>query len=167
MIIERHEYENPDPGLFIGVIVDVVELYDVPTRFGPRNKVRIVWILDKCDSQGKPYRVTLQANATLNEKSKLFDAISHILGAPPGARFDCESLIGRANQLFVERADVNGKDYANVMAIMPVPAGAAVPQIPARFVRSKDKSTTAPRMGVQTPPRAASPESVTSNVNFD
>lgn len=145
MILEQGKYEQPDSGVFIGIIADVVELYGVKTKFGEKNKVRIVWILDKNDSQGKPYRVVFQKNAVMHEKSDLFKAVRAILGDNPPVTFDTESLIGRANQLFImkEKDPSTGKEFANVKGINALPAGAAVPKVPADFVRAKDKKPAA------------------------
>jgi hypothetical protein len=147
MIIEKNgTYENPKSGAYIGVVADVAELLNVPGRFGPKNKIRIIWVLDTKDSQGKPYRVMEQINASINEKSRLYEIAKGILGAPPNAKsFDTESLMGKANQLFivVERGE-DGRDYAHVKGILPLPAGAVIPAIPADFVRSKDKKPFIP-----------------------
>jgi hypothetical protein len=147
MILEKNgNFENPKSGAFIGVVVDVAELYNVPGKFGPKNKVRIIWILDAQDSQGKPFRVMEQVNASINEKARLYEIAKGVLGAPPAAKsFDTESLLGKANQLFivVEKGE-DGKEYAHVKGILPLPAGAVVPTVPADFVRSKDKKPFVP-----------------------
>lgn len=146
MILEKGgNYENPKSGAFIGIIADVVELYNVQGKFGPRNKVRIIWILDGKDSQGKPYRVMEQVNASMNEKARLYEIVKGVFGAPPSVKFDTESLMGRANQLFivVEKGE-DGKEYAHVKGILPLPTGAVVPAIPADFKRSKDKQPFVP-----------------------
>jgi hypothetical protein len=147
MIIEKNgSYENPKSGAYVGVVVDIAELYNVPGKFGPRNKVRIIWILDQKDSQGKPYRVMEQVNASINEKARLYEIAKGVLGAPPNAKtFDTESLLGRANQLFVvvEKGE-DGKEYAHVKGILPLPQGAVVPTVPTDFVRAKDKQPYTP-----------------------
>lgn len=150
MIIEKGgNYENPKSGAYIGIVADVAELYNVPGKFGPRNKVRIIWILDQKDSTGKPYRVMEQVNASINEKARLYEIAKGVLGAPPTAgKFDTESLLGKANQLFVvvEKGD-DGKEYAHVKGILPLPAGATVPAVPTDFVRAKDKKPFVPGQG--------------------
>jgi hypothetical protein len=151
MIIEKNSgnFENPKSGAYVGIVADVAELLNVPTRFGPKNKVRIIWILDQKDSTGKPYRVMEQVNASINEKARLYEIAKGVLGTPPNAKsFDTESLMGRSNQLFivVERGE-DGKDYAHVKGILPLPQGAAVPVVPAEFVRSKDKKPFTPGTG--------------------
>jgi hypothetical protein len=154
MIIEKNSgvFENPKSGAYIGTVIDVAELLNVPGRFGPKNKVRIIWVLDAKDSQGKPYRVMEQLNASINEKARLYEVAKGVLGVPPSAKsFDTESLMGRSNQLFivVERGE-DGRDYAHVKGILPLPAGTAVPTAPADFVRAKDKKPFTPAGNGQT-----------------
>lgn len=152
MILEQGKYEQPDSGIFIGVVADVVELYGVKTKFGEKNKIRIVWILDKNDKQGKPYRVVFQKNASMHEKSDLYKAVRAILGENPPVKFDTETLIGRANQLFImKESDPSGKEFANVKGINALPAGTAIPKIPADFVRAKDKQAFVPGQPLNTP----------------
>ena len=145
-------YEKPDSGSFVGVIADVVDLGPVGTKFGIKNKVRIVWVLGKPDgtgyandSEGNPYRVMSSVNATLNEKSDLFKLVRSILGAAPPVPYDVEQLIGKSNMLFiVKEEDANKKDtwYANVKGIVALPANIPALAIPPAFVRSKDKAKT-------------------------
>ena len=174
MIIEKGgNFENPKSGAYVGIVADVAELYNVPGKFGARNKVRVIWILDQKDSQGKPYRVMEQVNASINEKARLYEIAKGILGAPPNAKtFDTESLLGRANQLFivVEKGE-DGKEYAHVKGILPLPQGAAVPTVPTDFVRAKDKQPYTPPGNPAPAPAAATAPAVpapapASNVTF-
>lgn len=148
MILEQGgNFEKPATGEYIGVIADVVELYNVQTKFNKVvNMVRVVWILDKLDKEGNPLRAIRQVNASMNEKSHLFDISRSVLGQPPALRFNTEELIGRANKLFIQK-ETNpntGKVFSNVKAIMPLPYGAAVPRIPQNFVRAKDQKPFIP-----------------------
>lgn len=174
MIIDKPQYENPMSGAYNGIVVDVSEMYNVPGKFGARNKVRIIWVLDKADSKGKPYRVMEQVNATINEKGRLYEIAKGVLGAPPPVRFDTESLIGRSNQLFiVVETGTDGKQYAHVKGILPLPPGVTPPAIPADFVRAKDRTQqgTAAAVGntqsvPQTAAQAAPAPAPASNVTF-
>ena len=144
-------YEKPDSGSFVGVIADVVDLGLIPTKFGIKAKVRIVWVLGKADgsgyandTEGNPFRVMSSVNATLNEKSDLFKLVRSILGAAPPVPYDVEQLIGKSNMLFVVREidEATKKEYANVKGIVALPANIPALAIPATFVRSKDKQKT-------------------------
>ncbi len=145
MQLDQGNFEKPDSGEYVGVIADVVELFGVQTTYGIKNKIRIIWILDKNDSTGKPFRVMRQVNAVLAERSDLYKVAASILGqAPPARGFDTESLLGRANRLFILKEKTGDKEYANVKGIMPLPSGVAVPKVPADFVRAKDRKPFAP-----------------------
>ena len=135
-------FEKPESGMFLGTIIDVVDLGKVATQFGLKAKVRIVWVLDKNDSEGNPFRVIYQATASVNERAKLFEMVKSILGVAPSVPFDAEVLIGRSNQLYIVRETnaVTKKDFASVKVVLPLPAGATPPRAPQGFVRSKDRA---------------------------
>jgi hypothetical protein len=142
-------YEQPDSGIFIGTVADVVELYGIQTKFGPKNKVRIVWILDKNNSQGKPYHAVLQKNATMHENGALFKAVRAILGANPPITQNTEQLaaliLGKSSQLFImKEKNEQGKEFSNIKGINALPAGVVPPVVPADFVRAKDKKPFVP-----------------------
>ena len=114
-----------------------------------------------------------QVNASINEKARLYEIAKGVLGAPPNAKtFDTESLLGRANQLFVvvEKGE-DGKEYAHVKGILPLPQGAVVPTVPTDFVRAKDKQPYTPPGNPAPAPATATAQAVaapalTSNITF-
>ena len=135
-------FHNPDTGTFLGTIIDVVDLGKVHTQFGDKNKIRIIWVLDKMDPDGSPFRVMRQVTASMNEKAALYELVKGILGTAPPVPFDDETLIGRSNQLVVvkEADPKTGKVFANVKVVLPLPAGTIAPQAPQGFVRSKNRT---------------------------
>ena len=151
LIIQENKkvFEKPESGAYNAVLVDTVDLGVVSTKFGNKAKVRIVWVLGKIDgsgyavdTEGNPFRVMSELNASVNEKSDLFKLIRGVLGAaPPAGPFDVEQLIGRNNQLFIvrEKSQDGTKEYANVKGILPYPAGLAPLPVPQGFVRYKDR----------------------------
>ena len=126
MIIDDNNknFERPESGMFLGTIIDVVDLGKVTTQFGIKTKVRIVWVLDKNNSEGEPFRVIYQATASMNERAKLFEMVKSILGVAPSIPFDAEVLIGHSNQLYIVRETnaVTKKDFAAVKVVLPLPA---------------------------------------------
>ena len=162
-------FEKPRPGQFLGTIIDVVDLKDYPTSFGPKNKVRLVWVLGNIDgtaaldSEGNPFRVIEMLNASMNEKSLLYKRISQIINAAPPLLTTSEQLsellLGRANVLFLVQTPnpkTQGDFYINIAGSSPLMPGMNPPRTPANFVRQKDKDKAAAldkqRIATQTPP---------------
>jgi hypothetical protein len=154
-ISNKKPIPQPDAGVFLGTIIDVVDMPNYPTAFGPKNKVRIVWVLGKTDStpaldvEGKPFQVISMPNASMNEKSTLFKLLSQILGQAPPLITTSEQLsqllLGRSNQLFLTKTpnpQKPGEFFTNVTGVMPLTPGQIAPQSPQGFLRSKDKFKT-------------------------
>lgn len=143
MLIDNNSknFENPSTGTFLGTIIDVVDLGKIQTQWGEKVKIRIVWVLDKNDSEGNPFRVMRQVSASMNEKAALYELVKGVLGTAPPVPFDDQTLLGRSNQLvIVKESDAKtGREFANVKVILPLPQGVVPPQAPAGFVRSKDR----------------------------
>lgn len=159
----RKDFELPKSGMYVGIVADVVDLGKVKTQYGEKEKVRIVWLLNKNDSENKPYRVMSEVNLSMNEKAALFGIVRDILGTTPPVPYEVEELIGRSNQLAISQEKAtNGKTYANVKAIMPLD-GATPASIPGDFVRNKNKKPfdnsrqAAPAQAQPVPPTAATP----------
>ena len=162
-------FEKPKPGQFLGTLVDVVDLRDVQTVRGPKNKVRLVWILGNLDgtpaldSEGNQFRAIETFNANMGEGAFLYKRIVQIInGAPPlmtNSEQLSELLLGRANLLFLVQAPnlrKPGDFYINVAGSSPLMPGMNPPRTPANFVRQKDKEAAAAldrqRIASQTPP---------------
>jgi hypothetical protein len=145
-------FPKPDAGVFLGTIIDVVDLPNYPTAFGPKNKVRILWVLGKTDNtpaldpEGKPFQVIAMPNASMNEKATLFKMLTQILGQAPPLLTTSEQLsqllLNRSNQLFLTKTpnpQKPGDFFVNVTGIMPLAPGQIAPVAPVGFVRAKDK----------------------------
>lgn len=149
MLIEKggKKFEKPDAGVFGGTIVDIVDLGMVANKnpeFAPSLRVRIIWVLDKNDSEGKPYRIMEQPTQKLSDgsgkfrKSRLYEIVEGVTGQAPSFPFDPETLLGRSNNLFLAKEG----EYTNIKGFMPLNPGQVAPKAPADFVRDKDKPKT-------------------------
>jgi hypothetical protein len=176
-LTNQKPFERPDGGLFLGTIIDVVDMPNVQTSFGLKNKVRILWVLGPTqpgqkvtDSEGKPLTVAFIKNGSWNEKSELFKMAQMILNAPPPLITSTEQLaqllLGRSNQLFITltpNTKKAGEFYANVAGVSPLTPGQVAPVAPQGFVRQKDKPKTQagpngqPVQTYATPQAAAAP----------
>lgn len=142
------DFENPETGRFNGTIVDVIDLGIKKNRFGEEKvRLRIIWVLDKNDSEGNPFRVMREVNATVADKPKksnLYEIAESVMGVPPAVGFDTEVLIGRSNELTIVRETdaASGKVYANIKVILPLAAGVVGPSIPQGFTRDTGKAKT-------------------------
>jgi hypothetical protein len=154
-------FERPSGGAYLGTIIDVVDMPQQPTKYGPKDKVRVLWVLSQItgapylDKEGQPFTIAGFYNATLTDNSNLTKALRQILQAQPPLITKTEELavllLGRSNQLFLtQEPDQNkpvGPDgkpqFATFVAgISPLPPGVVPPQAPAGFVRHKDKPKT-------------------------
>lgn len=148
-------FERPQGGGFLGTVIDVVDMPQQPTKFGPKDKIRVLWVLSQIngapylDKEGQPFTIAGFYNATLTDNSNLTKALRQILQSQPPLITNTEDLarllLGRSNQLFLtqepDQKDQN-KFVTFVAGIAPLPAGVVPPQAPAGFVRFKDKPKT-------------------------
>jgi hypothetical protein len=145
MIIEPNKkFEKPDAGAFVGTVIDVIDLGLVPSKNSkfpdPKNRTRIVWVLDANDSEGKPYVIIEQPPTRMNDgstgfkKSRLYEIWEGILQAAPQVPYETENLIGKSNLLYLGKEG----EFVKILGFMPVPAGKVPPTAPAGFLRDKD-----------------------------
>jgi hypothetical protein len=146
-------FVNPPAGQYIGLLADVIDVGMVKTAFKPEGQaqIRIVWLLYGVDAtsqlvpyndpDGRQFRVIRQANQSINPKSKLYETVRDVQnGELPSVPFESETLIGRANLLYVQlEKSQAGKEFANVKLILPLPATIKAPAVPATFQRQKDR----------------------------
>ena len=156
------KFEKPDAGMFLGTVIDLVEMPNVPSTYNGvvtlKNKVRIHWVLARMDGtlvvdkEGKPMEVVGIYNASASEKSTLTKRVKQILNGPfplivgtDGTEQLAKLLIGRSNVLLLAASE-NPRDpndpYINVDAIAPLPEGSKPPAIPTGYVRRKDRPKT-------------------------
>lgn len=152
---------KPEPGAYIATIIDVVDMPNVQTSYGPKNKVRIVWTLNNLngtpalDPEGKPLEATVFPTASMSEKSSqplfrnLFKIVLCVLNqAPPlitsTAQLE-QLLLNRSNGLLLTKEPNPAKPgdfFSNVVGIMPLAPGQIAPAAPAGFIRYKDRPKT-------------------------
>lgn len=165
-------FERPAGGAYIGTIIDVVDMPQQMTKFGPKDKVRVLWVLAHSngaaylDKEGKPFTVAGFYNATVSDNSNLTKALRQIInGMLPqlNTTTDIENLImNRSNSLFLtQEPDTKnpGQFVTFVAGISPLPPGVQPPQAPQGFVRAKfqTKQTSGPNPG-QTATTYAQPQ---------
>lgn len=174
-------FEQPNAGMFLGTIIDVIDRPNVQTSYGIKNKVLIVWVLSQVnnqpalDSEGRPFRAVEHFNGSISPKSNLYKRLEQILNAAPPLITNSEQLsellIGRSAQLFLVKnpnpqfPNDPTKAFTNVSGSVPLQAGQVAPTAPAGFVRAKDRpaqpqsqnTAPAPAYGAPAPQYAPAP----------
>jgi hypothetical protein len=152
-IAQGAKFERPAPGMYLATLVDVVDLPQVQTQYGTKDRLRFHWVLAQLNGQlylgkdGKAIEATLQLNANMGAKAELPKRLTQILGQAPPVITSTEQLeglvLGRSNIIVVVHApnpkDVNDP-FANVDGIGPIPPGMpAPPPVPQGYVRFKNR----------------------------
>jgi hypothetical protein len=141
------DYTPAPAGVHQAVCCDVVDLGLVETEWqGQRktaHKVRLVWQIDALMNDGRPYTVSSRYTASLHEKSRLRADLQSWRGRPFTAEelaaFDLEKLLGAGCLLNVVHTARNGKSYADIVAIMPLPKQTPKLAVSPDYVRQQDR----------------------------
>ena len=144
LIVKGGSFEPAPAGPSAAVCIDVVDLGTQETPWGARSRVRLVWSLDKKMKSKKPYIVQKTYGRSLHPKSTLRQDLEAWSGKGITARqiqqgVDLERLIGRGAFLSIQHNVKDDATYANVVAIMPLPEGMAVPLPDPEYIRHKDR----------------------------
>lgn len=140
MRIKRKKYEQASNGWHNAVCADVIDLGIQKTRFGNKEQIRLVFLIDERDATGEPIQVFDTMTASTWETSKLTEYTRALTGAVPPDDFDPDQLIGRTCRLETEQQTSDkGKTYANIVRKAPMKAGEHAPGIPLNYVRAKDR----------------------------
>ena len=147
-ILKRNtkEFQAASNGLHSAILADIVDLGLVQGKWGPQEKVRLVFIVDEQDSEGEPIRVVVTCTLTLHPKSQLTELVNALM---PGSRnvkdlaLDPETLVGKRCLLTTEQStNDQGRTYANIKSALPLRNDSPKVSIPLNFVRQKDKGKT-------------------------
>jgi hypothetical protein len=137
-------------GTYAAICTDVWEPWAEESKFDDSkgqiiDKTRVCFIVNEVNPEtDKEYEVSQVGRLSIHPKSKFGQMLPAWRGksfADDEARkFDWETLIGKPALLsIVHNVGANGRVYANISAIMPLPKGMVAPSIPKWYVRHKDK----------------------------
>jgi hypothetical protein len=157
------EFEKAAPGMYLATIVDVVDTPNVNTAYGPKNRIRIHWVLAPIggtgqfvlDKEGKPIESIKSVNASMSPRAELPKLLLQILGqAPPAGLSDTEQIaqliIGRSSVMILvlsPNAQNPDRPWVNVEGLGIIQPGmGAPPPIPTGYIRNKNrpKATAGP-----------------------
>lgn len=137
------DFEVLPEGVYPAVLADIVDLGVVDTAFGPKEKVRFVWLTSEVDSEGRTFRAFQTFTKSLHEKATMTKTVKQLVKVPTTGSFDLESLLGSQARLVIQHGEgKEGKIYANVSSLLKPVAGAKV-DIPADFERKATMSKKA------------------------
>lgn len=141
----KKDFERPTEMIQPAVLADIVDKGLVDNKFKPgtkQHKCYFVWILSEEDTEGRNKRVFESFTVSLDEKARLRARIKE-LGVLPevGQKLNLESLIGTQRTLVLAEEDGKngGKPFTKVTATMKLQPGQKPVEIPADFIRAKDK----------------------------
>jgi len=119
IIVTEKIFELPDEGVHNVVISEVVDLGLVDTKFGTKDRVRIVFdVTDQKATDGETIKVYVTANKVLSPKSTL-GILLNDLGVAVTGEFDLEDLVGLKSQAIIKHNQGdNGKTYANIVSFL-------------------------------------------------
>lgn len=143
---ESSDYIPAPMGLHRSVCVDVEDLGDVDTNFGPKHIVKVYWQTESTNHEGKRYVLAKRYTASLHEKANLRNDLknwrSKDFTADELKGFDLEKLLGANCQINVihnsKEADGETVTFANVASIVPPPQGVERLE-PLDYTRRKDR----------------------------
>lgn len=121
---EKTEYPLAPDGLQDAVLVDVVDLGELDTPWGPKRKLSLVFELEDTNSEGKHYIVIKRYTLSLNEKSNLRKDLERWRGSKFSKDelengVNMEEFIGLNATLFIAHNETDDKTYANIETIIP------------------------------------------------
>lgn len=110
-------------GVHNAVCVDIVELGEVQTTWGPKSMIRVVWEIDAKMEGGKPFLVMQRYTPSLGAKTTLRKHLKSWRGRDFTKEelegFELDDILGASCQLVIEHNDGNnGNTYANISAIL-------------------------------------------------
>jgi len=142
------DYTPAPAGVYQAVCCDVVDLGIVESEWQGQkksaHKVRLIWQIDARMDDGRPFTVSSRYTASLHEKARLRADLQSWRGraftVEELQRFDLEKLIGAGCLLNVMHTSRNGKTYADVASIMPLPARTPKLAVSPDYVRVQDRA---------------------------
>lgn len=140
-VSEGEKFQPAPAGFHRGVCIDVVDLGMVPSQFGTKRKILVVWAVEVLREDGQPFIVAKRYTASLDKKATLRKDLRSWRGADftpeEVSRFNLEKLLGQPCMLQVIHNTHDGETYANVEVVTPpTPPYLAVPTT---YVRRKDR----------------------------
>lgn len=130
-------FEMPPAGPVASRCCRLVDLGSQESEFNGEKKLQrkllISWELAELRTDGSPFQVSRRFGLSLHEKSSLRQFLQAWRGRPFSdeelAGFDLRRLLNAPAMLNIMHTNRNGKDYANIASISPLPKGMSAPEL--------------------------------------
>ena len=130
--------ENPPAGLTVGRCIKVIDLGTQETMFGGKHQIFVYFELPKhrieIDGEDLPMAISKKYTLSFNKKARLRQDLEQWYGKKfddkqidASGGFDPSKILGRPAQIMITHDENNGKVYANINGLMPLPDGAEAP----------------------------------------
>lgn len=143
LVIKANESTSYDPapaGAHVARCYRILDLGTQKTTFKGDEKfvhqIMLTWelptaLMSEGSNAGKPFSISQRFTASLGEKSKLRKILENWRGKKFSPQelegFDLQNILGKPCMLNIVHAENGGKTYANIEAVMQLPAGMVVP----------------------------------------
>lgn len=135
-------FELPKEGTVQAVLAEVRDLGMLDQVYNGKakkvHKILFRWQLAEIDEEKQPKRIYERFTLSLHEKAGLRKRIKEMTGKEPPPSLDVEKLVGFNNMLVVIHNEKDGKTYANIAAVLKLPAG--TPKLEIVPIKQKEES---------------------------
>lgn len=113
-----------------------------------KRKLLVSWELAELRADGTPFQISRRFTLSLDEKASLRQFLQAWRGRPFSdeelAGFDLRKLLNAPAMLNIGHTNRNGKDYANILSVSPLPKGMTAPDLAAAPVTFDIDAANAP-----------------------
>lgn len=135
-------FELPPPGAVAARCNRVIDLGSQESSYEGKvklqRKILLSWELAETRTDGSPFTISRRFGLSLHEHAALRAFLQAWRGRPftdeELAGFDLRALIGAPCLLNIAHTSRNGRDYANILSISPLPKGMSAPELAAPAV---------------------------------
>jgi hypothetical protein len=117
---KQEGFVQPPEGVHNAICVDVLDLGQVETDFGLKHKVRVVFEMEACMEDGRPFTISKSFNTSLHPKATLNAFLSKWRGKPiaVGETVDLDKLKGVCATLVLGAWQNGDKEGVGIDAVM-------------------------------------------------
>lgn len=113
-----------------------------------KRKLLVSWELAELRADGTPFQISRRFTLSLDEKASLRQFLQAWRGRPFSdeelSGFDLRKLLSAPAMLNIGHTNRNGKDYANILSVSPLPKGMSAPDLAAAPVTFDIDAANAP-----------------------